>query len=295
MINSMTAFGRGRAVSDTLSVTVEVKSVNSRFFDCTVKVPRMYGELEERIKGILQDEYISRGKLDVFITVEELRDTGSEVYVDLPLAEKYISALRTLRDSLDIRDDISVMSVVRNPDIIKTRRAECDVEADFATIREALCQAAQGHLEMRRAEGRRIRADIMAKLDFLKKMSLEIEEISKRDTVGYRDKLYARIKKLLSENEVTVDENRLLTECAIFQDKIAIDEELVRLRAHFDAFVEIAELDEPSGRKLDFIVQEMNRETNTIGSKCNNSAIARIVVDMKGEIEKIREQIQNVE
>ena len=175
------------------------------------------------------------------------------------------------------------------------RRAECDVEADFATVREALCQAAEGHLEMRRAEGRRIRADIMAKLDFLKKMSLEIEEISKRDTVGYRDKLYARIKKLLSENEVTVDENRLLTECAIFQDKIAIDEELVRLGAHFGAFYEIAGAAEPSGRKLDFLMQELNRETNTIGSKANNARIARIVVDMKGELEKMREQIQNVE
>ncbi len=295
MIKSMTAFGRGKASNERLSVTVEIKSVNSRFFDCTVKLPRAYAELEERIKGILQNEYTSRGKLDVYITVEELCDVGAEISVDLAMAEKYVSALRTLRDSLSLADDISVMRVAGNQELIRTKRPECDIETGFSVIGAALREAAGSHLTMRSVEGERIREDIMNKLSSLRKMADEAEQISKTDTVGYRDKLYARIKKLLADNEVTPDENRLLTECAIFQDKIAIDEELVRLRAHFEAFVEIANLAEPSGRKLDFIVQEMNREANTVGSKCNNAKIARLVVDMKGEIEKIREQIQNVE
>ncbi len=295
MIKSMTAFGRAKASRDGLSVTVEIKSVNSRFFDASVKIPRTYIELEEKIKSCIMDGYISRGKVDIFVTVDDGRDTKCEFIPDIELARSYVEALRTLAVELSLKDDVGVMSVVRAQDVIKSKRDECDVEADFAVIREALCEAADGHLAMREAEGDRIREDVSSKLISLREMTDRIEKISATDTVGYRDKLEARLKKLLGENGIEVDESRLLAECAIFQDKIAIDEELVRLRAHFDAFLEISDLDEPSGRKLDFIVQEMNRETNTIGSKCNNAAIGRIVVDMKGVIEKIREQIQNVE
>ena len=295
MIKSMTAFGRGKFESEKLSLTVEMKSVNSRFFDCSVKLPRAYLYLEEKIKSFVQKNATSRGKVDIYITQDIRSSDIGEISVDLELASKYIEALRTLRDSFGLCDDISVMSVARNQEIFKSVRAETDTDEDWQIISAALGEAIAGYLAMREAEGERIRADIIAKLERIRELSLEVERISETDTVGYRDKLEAKLRKILDDNSIEIDEQRLLTECAVWCEKIAIDEELVRLRSHFDAFYEILSLPEPAGRKLDFLVQELNRETNTIGSKCNNARIARIVVDMKGEIEKIREQIQNIE
>jgi uncharacterized protein (TIGR00255 family) len=295
MIKSMTAFGRAKLEGEERDITVEIRSVNSRFLDCSVKLPRAYMFLEEKIKEHIKKNAISRGKVDVFITVDAHRNTTSAIGIDTAYAKSYVDALYALRDALSLPDDISVMTVARNQDIFTTESKDTDLEAEWEIFRSVLDEAISGYIKMRTEEGENIFSDISEKVETVRKYSECVEEISKSDTVGYRAKLEARIRQILSDMEAPLDENRLLTECAIWADKIAIDEELVRLHSHFDAFYEIARLPEPSGRKLDFLMQEMNRETNTIGSKCNNAKIARIVVDMKGELEKIREQVQNIE
>ena len=295
MIKSMTAFGRAKREGEKKDVTVEIRSVNSRFFDCSVKMPRAYLFLEERIKAYVQKNAVARAKVDVFITVENHTADVGTVRVDRELAASYISALRELSREFSLPDDITAMSVARNSDVFKYERAEEDMEKEWEDLRAVLDEAFAGYNAMRQAEGRKAEDDIKAKIEAVRAYADEVEAISKEDTVGYRDKLEARLRAILGDNAVTVDENRLLTECAIWADKIAIDEELVRLRSHFGAFYDIIALNEPSGRKLDFLMQELNRETNTIGSKANNARIARIVVNMKGELEKIREQVQNIE
>ena len=295
MIKSMTAFGRAERKDENKEITVEIRSVNSRFFDCTVKMPRAFAAFEERAKGVVQKKGISRGKVDVYITVNRTAPDSGKITVDTEAAEQYILALRSLRDAFGLADDISTMSVARNSDVFKYEKNELDAEAEWLDIEAVLAEALASHSAMREAEGERIKTDITAKVETVRAYADEVERISREDTVGYRDRLEAKIRQILGESEISVDENRLLTECAVWADKIAVDEELVRLRSHFDAFYEIASLSEPSGRKLDFLIQEFNRETNTIGSKANNACIARIVVDMKGEIEKIREQVQNIE
>lgn len=295
MIKSMSAFGRAKLEGDVRDITVEIKSVNSRFFDPTVKLPRALSYLEEKIKARLQARGISRGKVDVFVTVENHTSDVGEIHVDFEYAEKYIAALRSLGERFSLRDDISIMTVAKAPDIFTFERSEADAENEWLELCSVLDRAIDSHSDMRSAEGERIRTDIVAKIENIRTLAAEVEKISLSDTVGYRAKLEERLRKILADNSVVIDENRLLTECAVWADKIAIDEELVRLRSHFDAFYEIAELPEPSGKKLDYLIQELNRETNTIGSKANNTKIARIVVDMKGEIEKIREQVQNIE
>ncbi len=295
MIKSMTAFGRAKAEGEEKDITIEIKSVNSRFFDCSVKIPRVYSFLEERIKAYVQKNAVSRAKVDVYVTVDNHSSITGSVRLDTALAESYIAALFDLRDKFSLSDDISVMSVAANRDLFSYDKPDEDLEADWEKIRAVLDEAIKGYSEMRSAEGAKIEADICGKIKLVAEYADEVEKISHEDTVGYRDKLEARLRQILGDNAVTVDENRLLTECAVWADKIAIDEELVRLRSHFGAFRDIVKLPDPSGRKLDFLMQELNRETNTIGSKANNARIARIVVDMKGELEKIREQVQNIE
>ena len=294
MIKSMTAFGRAKREGAEKDITVEIKSVNSRFFDCNVKLPRAYIFLEERIKELVKNQ-ISRAKVDVFVTVDNHTAGIGQVGIDRAFAESYIAALRTLGSEFSLRDDISIMSVARNQDIFTYDKSEEDLEAEWQVFKAVIDEALAGHTAMREAEGAKAERDIKEKIELVRSYADEVEQISKEDTVGYRDKLEARIRAILGEVDVAVDENRLLTECAIWADKIAIDEELVRLRSHFGAFYDISASKEPSGRKLDFLMQELNRETNTIGSKCNNAKIARIVVNMKGELEKIREQVQNIE
>ena len=295
MIKSMTAFGRAKHEGVDKDVTVEIKSVNSRFFDCNVKMPRVYSFLEERIKAYVQKNAISRAKVDVYITVDYHEGARGSVGIDAPYVESYIAALRTLVTDYGLRDDISVMSVARNQDIFTVCKEDEDPERVWDDLRAVLDDAIASYTAMRTEEGRKAEEDVKAKIELVRSYADEVEAISKEDTVGYRDKLEARLRQILGDNGVTVDENRLLTECAVWADKIAIDEELVRLRSHFGAFYDIAAAKEPSGRKLDFLMQELNRETNTIGSKANNARIARIVVNMKGELEKIREQVQNFE
>ncbi len=295
MIKSMTAFGRAKLEGERRDITVEIKSVNSRFFDCSVKLPRAYLFLEERIKDHVKRFATSRAKVDVFVTVENHGSADGEIGIDDAYLKSYLTALRRLVDEYGLTDDISAMSVARNQDIFTHEKEEEDLEAEWQIFRAVLDNAIDGYNAMRAAEGKKAEDDIKLKIEQVRAWSEEIEEISRTDTVGYRDKLETRIRAILGDSEVAVDENRLLTECAIWADKIAIDEELVRLRSHVGAFYDIIATDEPSGRKLDFLMQELNRETNTIGSKANNARIARIVVNMKGELEKIREQIQNIE
>ena len=295
MIKSMTAFGRAKTEGELKDITIEIKSVNSRFFDCSVKIPRSYSFLEERIKAYVQKNAVSRAKVDVYVTIDNHSAPTGSVRLDESLAASYIEALHKLRDSFRLRDDITVMNVALNRDIFSYDKPEEDLEAEWEAIRTTLDEAIKGYSDMRTAEGAKIEADIRAKILLVAEYASEVEKISSEDTVGYRDKLEARLRQILGDNAVVVDENRLLTECAVWADKIAIDEELVRLRSHFGAFDDIIKLRDPSGRKLDFLMQELNRETNTIGSKANNARIARIVVDMKGELEKIREQVQNIE
>lgn len=291
----MTAFGRAKSEGAGTEITVELRSVNSRFFDCSVKLPRAYAFLEETVRQYIRDRAVSRAKVDVHISVTEHAEGATTLSVDTAFAEGYIRALRELRDTFSLPDDITTMRVAQNSAVFTSVKEEPDTEGAFERLRPVLDEAIAGYHAMRCAEGDKIRDDLLGKLALVSSLVDEVERISQEDTVGYRDKLEARLRAILADAACEVDENRLLTECAIWADKIAIDEELVRLRSHFGAFRELASLPEPSGRRLDFLMQEMNRETNTIGSKANNARIARTVVSIKGELEKMREQIQNIE
>lgn len=295
MIKSMTAFGRAEATVGGKEITVEIKSVNNRFFDCSVKLPRSFSFLEEKVKPYLQSKSIVRGKVDVFITINVTDTPNTSITVDEGYARAYISALKELSQKFGLTDDISVMSVARNSDIFIVKKSAEDTDRDWADLQTVLDAAIEKFIFARVREGENICRDLLEKAEGIKKRVDEIEKLSANDTASYREKLEARLKEMLSDNRIVFDENRILTECAVFADRVAIDEELVRLRSHLDGLSEILASDEPAGRRLDFLVQEINRETNTIGSKCQNSAIAKLVVDTKCDIEKIREQIQNIE
>ena len=295
MIKSMTSFGRARKTVGGKDITVEIKSVNNRFFDCSVKIPRAFSFLEEKIKPYLQASSISRGKVDVFITIDVIDSPVPEICIDEGYAEAYIKALRTLGERFDLKDDISIMRVAQNHDIFVVKKSEEDTEKEWADLCTVLDEAIAGFIAGREREGANIERDLCAKVENIKGLVGRIEEASKNDVEDYRRKLEGKLRDMLADNRIVFDESRILTECAIFADKVAVDEELVRLRAHFVALEQILGSGEPVGRKLDFLLQEMNREVNTTGSKCNNAEIARLVVDMKCELEKIREQIQNLE
>ena len=295
MIKSMTAFGRARQTVGGKDITVEIRSVNNRFFDCSVKLPRAFSFIEERIKPHLQAAGITRGKVDVFIGIDVVDTPDANIAIDEGFAGAYIAALRQLRDAYSLPDDISVMTVAQNRDLFIIKKPDEDIEKDWADISVVLDAATERFISGRVREGENIEADLVSKVAAIKTRVDDIEKLSEADTVSYREKLEARLREMLSDNRIVFDENRILTECAVFADRIAIDEELVRLRSHFDGFEDILRSSEPVGRRLDFLVQEINRETNTIGSKCQNASIAKLVVDIKCEIEKIREQIQNIE
>ena len=296
MIKSMTAFGRARKSIGGKDITVEIRSVNNRFFDCSVKLPRSFSFLEEKIKPYLQSKSVSRGKVDVYIGIDVIDSPVPDITIDKGYATAYINALEELSQCYPLlTDDISVMRVAQNHDIFVIRKSDENIEKEWADVREVLDEALERFIAARQSEGSNIERDIKNKVNNIISLTEKIESISSSDITGYREKLEARLRDMLSDNKLVFEESRILTECAIFADKIAIDEELVRLRSHFTAFDDILNSNEPAGRKLDFLLQEMNRETNTIGSKCQNASIARIVVDVKCELEKIREQIQNIE
>ncbi len=295
MIRSMTGFGRCRETVEGLDITVEIKSVNSRYFDCTAKISRAYGYLEDRIKPYLQSRGISRGKVDVWVGVELLESSGTDIVLDEAYLKGYLAALYCLRDEYQLKDDISVMSVARNTALFLVQKPEEDVEEDWARVRTVLEKATDAFLAVRENEGGALAGDIRAKMKEVEEKVSKIESLSEEDIATYRERLAQRIREALADNQITPDETRLLTECAIHADKVAVDEELVRLRTHLKALEDILAEGQPVGRKLDFLLQEMNREINTTGSKCNDAAIARLVVDVKCLLEKVREQIQNLE
>ena len=295
MFRSMTAFARARQTVNGKDITAEIKSVNNRYFDCTVKISRLYSFLEDKIKQYISQKGISRGKVEVYINVDVLSQEGIEISLDTAYAKSYIDALYKLRDTFDLKDDITVTRIASNKDIFNVKKPEDDIEGDWEDIKSVLDIALDGFIERRITEGQNLLKNIREKIENIKCYVAKISENSERDTKEYGNKLKERIVKFLDEQAIHIDEQRILTEVAIFADKIAIDEELVRLDSHFGAFEEIAQSNEPAGRKLDFLVQEMNRETNTMGSKASNSDTAHIVVNIKNELEKIREQIQNIE
>ncbi len=295
MIRSMTAFGRARVTTQEKDITVEIKSVNSRYLDCTVRLPRRYGFLEDKVKTYAQQNGISRGKVEIYIGVDTLSDTEVEILLDDAYARGYITALEKLRDTFGLRDDISVMGVAQNRDIFTTKRAEDDAEGDWEMIRTVMDKALSEFVAARSAEGEKIEKDIAQKIEGIRQTAQKIAAYSEEEIKTYNARLTERIKQFLDDNNITIDEARILTESAIYADRVAIDEELTRLNCHFSAFYDILAGGEPCGRKLDFLLQEINRETNTIGSKAQCLDVTKLVVDIKAELEKIREQIQNIE
>ncbi|MBO5778211.1 MAG: YicC family protein [Clostridia bacterium] len=294
MANSMTAFGRAAGTINNKNITVELKSVNSRYLDPTVKISRPYSFLEEKVKAKLSSA-ITRGKVEIYVGIEQIGSPDTHLTLDRPYLENYLAVLNTLKERYNLRDDISVMQVAQNKEIFTVERPEVDMEAVWLEVVPFLDEAIAGFLAQRAAEGERLKVDLMQKKAHLMELVAIVAEASRRSVEAYHDKFLARIRQIIGDLSVEIDESRILTECAIYTDKVAIDEELVRLSSHFVTFDEIFESTEPIGRKLDFLLQEMNRETNTIGSKCIDADIAKVVVEMKSELEKIREQIQNLE
>lgn len=299
MMKSMTAFGRFQLETPEREITVEIRSVNNRFLDASVRIPRRYDIPEERIKAYLKECGISRGKVDLSVSVTELDASASALVLDEEYLGAYLKALHTLRDSYGLRDDISVMTVAANAQIFKNEAPDVKDAAEsvdyFEIIRPALDGAITVFLEGRAREGERLERDLREKLTSVESMVGEIKKRENEVLLAYRERLEERLRQVLDEHGVKADETRILTECAIFADRVAIDEELVRLTSHFRTFEEIAASNEPAGRKLDFLLQEINREVNTIGSKCSDAGIAKLVVNIKNELEKIREQVQNLE
>ncbi|MGM9681374.1 MAG: YicC/YloC family endoribonuclease [Eubacteriales bacterium] len=294
MAKSMTAYGRAQGVLGGKKITVELKSVNSRYFDPQIRISRAYSSLEEKLKARVQSE-ISRGKIDISLFVEVLENTECEIRLDHAYAAGYLKALADLRDTFGLADDISVMKVAQNKDIFTFVTPEVSTDQLWEEVLPIVDQALDSFHTMRAMEGERLKNDLMQKKENILTLADRVSQLSKECIEKYHEKFENRIRKLIGESGVDIDEQRILTECAIYADKVSIDEELVRLNSHFQSFDEIFKSEEPIGRKLDFLVQEMNRETNTIGSKCSDAAIAKIVVEIKSEIEKIREQIQNLE
>ena len=295
MFKSMTAFARARETVGSKDITAEIKSVNNRYLDCTVKISRMYSALEDKIKQYIQANGVSRGKVEIHIGVDLLEQEGLTMNLDTAYAKSYIEALYKLRDTFELKDDITVCRVAQNKDIFNVKKPDDDMERDWNDIKTVLDKALSDFIERRRIEGENLLKNIREKIENIKGYVKLISANSDRDMAEYAKKLEERILKFLGDNSIEIDKQRILTEVAIFADKIAIDEELVRLDSHFRAFEDIVKSNEPAGRKLDFLLQEMNRETNTIGSKASNADTAHLVVNIKNELEKIREQIQNIE
>ena len=292
MIRSMTGYGRHQQTLNGYDVTVELKSVNHRYFEYASRLPRTLGFLDDKLKTFLNQK-ISRGKVDVYVSLTAVDEADSVVEVNLPLATAYRDALCEMEEKLDLRNDVSVMQIARFPDVLTVRKAEADEDAVWDAVREVAAVALDKFIAMRELEGRRMVDDVLSRREFLLTAVETVEARSPETVREHMEKVETRIRDLL--DGATVDEQRLLTEAAIFADKIATAEETVRLRSHLDQLRDLLQSDEAVGRKLDFLVQEINRETNTIGSKATDLQLAQVVVDMKAEIEKIREQIQNIE
>lgn len=292
MIRSMTGFGRAQAIVDGLGITVEIKSVNHRYFDFSSRVPRTFGFLDEKLKTYIQGS-ISRGKTECYVQIEELEQEDCIVAVNQSLAKGYINALSELCENYGLKNDVTVSTVARYHDIFSVHKNEADEERIWNAVRTVTDSALANFVAMREREGEKLKNDVLTRCGYILENVEFIEKRSPQTVIEYNSKLLERMKTVLAD--VNVDEQRLLTEAAIYADKVAVAEETVRLRSHISQMHEFMNSNEAIGRKMDFLVQEFNREANTIGSKAQDVEIARKVIDIKAEIEKIREQIQNIE
>ncbi len=292
MVRSMTGFGRAKAQIDGLDITVEIKSVNHRYFEFSCRIPRVYSFLEEKIKSVLSGA-VSRGKVEVSILVDDNTENATVVEIDREYTNAYLKALKKLSKEFGIKNDVKASALIGNGDIFKTKRQVLDDEVISKAVLTVLEEALNNFISMRTVEGERLYKDVTLRSQLILEKVGFIEERSPKTVTEYRNRIQQKINELLGDN--TIDEQRILTEVAIFADKVAVAEETVRLRSHIKQFETLMSSSDAVGRKLDFIVQEMNREANTIGSKAQDIDIAHTVVDIKSEIEKIREQIQNME
>ena len=292
MIQSMTGFGRCQKTLGSRDITVEIKAVNHRYLEFSSRLPRSLGFIEDKLKAQVQSR-IARGKVEVSVTVAEQKGSASRVTLNEGLALSYLEELRIFARKNGLTDDLTLSDFCRLPDLFTTRMAEVDEDALWRDISETADGALDSFIAMRRREGEKLSADLAAKLYNILTLVEAVERRSPETVEAYRQRLYKKLGELLADRQI--DDSRVLTEAALFADKVEVDEETVRLRSHIDQFRHILTLEEPVGRKLDFLVQEMNREANTIGSKAQDAEMARIVVELKSEIEKVREQIQNIE
>ena len=292
MIKSMTGYGNAAGVSGNLDITIEVKSYNNRYLDCSVRLPRIYSFAEDALKK-LAAQHISRGKVEIYVTIDASRADDVEITVNEPLAEAYLAAFKTISEKYGLKNDATTLSLSRLPDVLLLKKQEADVE----TVKNDMCAiletAMQDFDTMRRREGEKMFGDISSRLRRIDELTSLVEERSPQTVAEYRAKLEQKMKEVLATADI--DSSRILTEAAIYADKVAVDEETVRLRSHVSQMDKLMQQDASVGRKLDFLIQEFNREANTIGSKCSDITISGYAVDLKAEIEKIREQIQNVE
>lgn len=292
MIKSMTGFGRERRSFDKREILVEIRAVNHRYYEFSARTPRACGYLDDKLKLLLGNT-ISRGKVEISVYITNREGVNADIAVNKELALGYLSALRSSSSELSLEDDLALSDVVRLPDVFTVVKQQDDEEEIWQQVSETAKAALEKFIEMREAEGAKLYADVIYRLQTIEDSVSQVEKLSPESVTIYRKKLTDRIAEVVGDR--SIDEARVLTEAAIFADKIAVDEETVRLRSHISQFRNLLESAEPIGRKLDFLVQEMNREINTTGSKAQMLEITNIVLDMKGELEKIREQIQNIE
>ncbi len=292
MVRSMTGFGRAKAQIDNLDITVEIKSVNHRYFEFSCRAPRTYSFLEEKIKSKLSAA-ISRGKVEVSVLIDDNSENATIVEINREYTNAYLKAIKMLSKEYGIKNDVKASSLVGNGDVFKIKRQTLEDEVVTNAVLTVLDDALVNFISMRSLEGERLYKDVTERSDYILEKVSFIEERSPKTVNEYKNRIEQKIKELLGDT--TIDEQRILTEVAIFADKVAVAEETVRLRSHIKQFETLMSSSDAVGRKLDFIVQEMNREANTIGSKAQDIEIAHTVVDIKSEIEKIREQIQNME
>lgn len=292
MIKSMTGYGGAKGSVEGLEISVELKSVNNRYLDTSVRLPRSFLFAEDAVKAAVQ-QHISRGKVDVFISVDSSAAEDMTVKVNEPLLKGYIQAISQISRDYGLSNDITAMSVSRFPDVLSAEKKDLDAEAITAGIISVAENALADFDAMRLREGEKLRDDVLSKLETIDSLVTLVEQESPKTLADYRARLESRMAEVLGS--AGIDENRILAEAAIFADRIAVDEETVRLRSHMSQLKTMISGNSPTGRKIDFLIQEFNREANTIGSKCQSSHVAHVVVDLKSEIEKIREQIQNIE
>lgn len=292
MVKSMTGFGRAVKELDGYVITVELKSVNHRYFEFYSRCPRQYGFIDDKIKSFVNSR-VARGKIECFVGIEALNTEAADVAVNHTLASAYVKALKEISDTYDLKEDYGAFSISRMQDVLVVKKADEDEERIWNLVKSVAAEAIDKFTQMRAVEGKKMYDDVYSRTEFILDTVSFIEERSPQTVKEYNDKLIERVHEIIGD--AALDEARVIQEVAIYADKIAVAEETVRLRSHIEQLRDFLKSDDAIGRKMDFLVQEINRETNTIGSKCNDVEIARKVVDMKAEIEKIREQIQNIE